>query len=187
MIKRRLTIFLGGALGVVGLFVAVVQPSGATSMDGSTSSSSTSSSSTSTSSTSSSTTTSSTTTTTTPPGEEGCTPGFWKNHPEAWVGFMPGQTLGSVFDPVLLGDLAGVTLLEALSFEGGPTLTDAQEILLRQAVAALLNAAHPDVDFSLSEEEVIEDVEAALATGDRETILALAEELAAANEAGCPL
>jgi hypothetical protein len=99
---------------------------------------------------------------------------------------MPGQTLGDVFDPVLLGDLAGVTLLDALSFEGGPTLTDAQEILLRQAVAALLNAAHPDVDFSLTTSEVIAAVNAVLGS-DRETILALAEELAAANEAGCPL
>lgn len=190
MIKRRLTIFLGGALGVVGLFVAVVQPSGATSMGGSTSSSSsssTSSSSTSSSTTSSSTTTSSTTTTTTPPGEEGCTPGFWKNHPEAWVGFLPTQTLGSVFDAALLGDLADVTLLDALSFGGGSTLTEAQQILLRQAVAALLNAAHPDVDFSLTTAEVIAAVNAALASGDRETILDLAEDLAAANEAGCPL
>jgi hypothetical protein len=98
---------------------------------------------------------------------------------------MPGQTLGSVFTEVP-DALAGVTLLDALSFEGGPTLTDAQEILLRQAVAALLNAAHPDVDFSLTTSEVIAAVNAVLGS-DRETILALAEELAAANEAGCPL
>jgi hypothetical protein len=59
--------------------------------------------------------------------------------------------------------------------------------LLRQAVAALLNSAHPDVDFSLTTAEVIAAVDAALASGDRDTILELAEELAAANEAGCPL
>ena len=28
---------------------------------------------------------------------KGCTPGFWKNHPEAWVGYDPNQTIGSVF------------------------------------------------------------------------------------------
>jgi hypothetical protein len=59
--------------------------------------------------------------------------------------------------------------------------------LLRQAVAALLNSAHPDVDFSLTTAQVISAVNAALATDDRDTILDLAEELAAANEAGCPL
>jgi hypothetical protein len=99
---------------------------------------------------------------------------------------MPGQTLGSVFTEVP-DALAGVTLLDALSFEGGPTLTDAQQILLRQAVAALLNAAHPDVDFPRTTDGIIAAVDAALASGDRDTILDLAEELAADNEAGCPL
>jgi hypothetical protein len=180
MMKRRLAIYLGGALAMVGFFLAVIQPTGATPVGGSTSTSS------SVSSTSSSSTSSSTSTTT-PPGEEGCTPGFWKTHPEAWVGFSPDQTLGSVFGAAVPGELAGVTLLDALSFGGGSTLTEAQQILLRQAVAALLNAAHPDVDFSLSTAEVIAAVSAALASGDRDTILDLADELAAANEAGCPL
>jgi hypothetical protein len=103
------------------------------------------------------------------------------------VGFSPDQTLGDVFGAAVPGDLADVTLLDALSFGGGSTLEEAQQILLRQAVAALLNAAHPDVDFSLSTAEVIEAVSDALASGDRDTILELAEELAAANEAGCPL
>jgi hypothetical protein len=92
-----------------------------------------------------------------------------------------------VFDAAGLGDLADVTLLEALSFGGGSTLTEAQQVLLRQAVAALLNAAHPDVDFSLTTAEIIAAVNTALASGDRDTILDLAEELATANEAGCPL
>src|SRR5919109_4005268 len=43
------------------------------------------------------TTPSTTTTTTTPPGNEGCTPGFWKNHVDAWEGFSPDQTVGEVF------------------------------------------------------------------------------------------
>ena len=32
-----------------------------------------------------------TTTETTPPGGEGCTPGYWKNHTEDWVGYAPSQ------------------------------------------------------------------------------------------------
>jgi hypothetical protein len=189
MIKRRLAIYLGGALAVVSLFLVLIQPTGALPRGGTTSSSSTSSSSTSSSSTSSSSTSSSTTSTTTPPGEEGCTPGFWKIHLGAWAvtGFSPDQTLDTVFDAASLDDLADATLLEALSFGGGSTLTEAKQILLRQAVASLLNSAHPDVDFSLTTAQVISAVNTALATDDRDTILDLAEDLAAANEAGCPL
>jgi hypothetical protein len=168
---------LGGLLALAG------SPAGSVAVAGDTSSSSSTSSSTSTS-------TSSTTSTTTPPGEEGCTPGFWMQpqHLDAWVGFDPDQTLGSVF--TLTGDfagLAGVTLLEALSFEGGPELTDAAEVLLRQAVAALLNAASPEVDYPLTVGEIVDAVNDALASGDRETILALAEELDALNNLFCPL
>ncbi|HUF69745.1 MAG TPA: hypothetical protein VMM79_13965, partial [Longimicrobiales bacterium] len=63
----------------------------------------------------------------------------------------------------------------------------AQQILLRAAVASLLNAAHPDVNFSLTVAEVIDKVNTALATGDRARMLDLAEELDALNNAGCPL
>jgi hypothetical protein len=189
MRKSRLPIYVVAALSMLGLSVMVMQPTAATLLgDSSTPSSSTSSTSSSTSSTSSSTTSSSTTTTK-PPRHEGCTPGFWKNHLDAWVptGFSPDQTLGSVFDAAGLGSLADDTLLTALSYPGGPDLVAAKRILLRHAVAALLNSAHPDVDFSLSTAEVITTVNAALASGSRSTILATAEDLADANEAGCPL
>jgi hypothetical protein len=132
------------------------------------------------------TTTSTTTTTTLPPAEEGCTPGFWKNHPEAWVGFLPGQTLESVFDvPNELG-LDNVTLEAALSFDGGSGIDGAARILLRAAVAALLNAAHPDVDFPLTTAQVIAQVNEALASNDRETMIGVAEELDILNNLGCP-
>jgi hypothetical protein len=133
------------------------------------------------------TTTTTTTTTTQPTGEEGCTPGFWKNHPEAWVGFTPDQTLGMVFDPVALGELAGTTLGDALSFQGGSGVIGAKQILLRAAVAALLNAAHPDIDYPLTTAQVIAQVNVALASNDRETILLLATTLDALNNATCPI
>ncbi|MGH2402582.1 MAG: hypothetical protein ACRDE6_07700, partial [Candidatus Limnocylindria bacterium] len=122
---------------------------------------------------------------------EGCTPGFWKvpQHHDSWVatGFTTGQTLESVFDvPDILG-LDNSTLLQALSFKGGSTIEGASQILLRAAVAAVLNAAHPDVNYQFTLAEVIADVNAALASGDRATILALASELDAANNAGCSL
>ena len=51
-------------------------------------------------------------------------------------------------------------------------------------MAALLNAASPDVDFDFTTAEVIDLVQDAFASGDFETAKNL---LAAANEAGCPL
>jgi hypothetical protein len=129
------------------------------------------------------------TTTQPPPGGEGCTPGYWKNHLESGppTGFSPGQRLDTVFSAGGLGSLGSSTLLEALSFKGGSTLTEAKQILLRAAVASLLNAAHPDVDFGASPAAIIAAVNAALSSGDRDTILDLASDLDARNNEGCPL
>ncbi|HXK34162.1 MAG TPA: hypothetical protein VNM91_09140 [Dehalococcoidia bacterium] len=130
-------------------------------------------------------------TATVPAGGEGCTPGYWKQsqHFDSWVatGFTTGQTLESVFD---VPDAFGVdndSLLTALSYSGGPDVEDKARILLRQAVAALLNSAHPGVDYDYSTASVIADVNAALASLDPDTILDLKDDLADANEAGCPL
>jgi hypothetical protein len=122
-------------------------------------------------------------------GNEGCTPGFWKQpqHFDSWVGFSPDQTLESVFDvPDSLG-YDNTTLVQALSFQGGPDTAGASRILLRAAVASLLNASSPGVDYPRTTSEVIADVNAALASGDRATMLALASELDADNNLGCPL
>ena len=82
--------------------------------------------------------------------------------------------------------LDNVTFLAALDFEGGPTIRDAAQILLRQAVAAYLNSLHPTIEFSLSSAQVVSQTNAALATLDRGTILALASDLDRRNNAGCP-
>jgi uncharacterized repeat protein (TIGR01451 family) len=121
-------------------------------------------------------------------GNEGCTPGYWKNHTGAWAstGYTTGQTLGSVFaevDP----SLANRSLLQALSFKGGNTLVGAEQILLRAAVAALLNASHDGVDYVYTEAEIIAWVNDVLDDGTRAEILALAATLDAANNQGCPL
>ena len=123
-----------------------------------------------------------------PPGGEGCTPGYWKNHLDSWAatGFSPSQTLSSVFSGGLNG-LASDSLLTALRYHGGSSIVAAKQILLRTAVAALLNAGHPDVDYDQSVAAVIAAVNAALASNDRDTILALAAELDESNNAGCDL
>ena len=79
------------------------------------------------------------------------------------------------------------TLQQALSFQGGSGTTAAARILLRAAVAALLNSAHPNIDYPLTTTEIIADVNAALASQNRSTMLALARELDSANNLGCPL
>ncbi|HEU0078600.1 MAG TPA: hypothetical protein VFQ76_13160 [Longimicrobiaceae bacterium] len=123
-------------------------------------------------------------------GEDGCTPGYWKNHTESWAGtgLTPGQTVGSVFSGAsAFPALASSTLLDALGFGGGSGTTGGAQILLRAAVAALLNASHADVDYPRTAASVIADVNAALASNSRSTMLELAAELDADNNLGCPL
>lgn len=125
-----------------------------------------------------------------PIGDQGCTPGYWKNHTEAWdpTGFLTSQTVGSVFsEAAAFPSIASETLLDALEFKGGPGAQGAARILLRAAVASLLNAAHPDVSFTHSVSAIINDVDDALASGERSTMLALASQLDADNNLGCPL
>ncbi|HSN89020.1 MAG TPA: hypothetical protein VL025_19810, partial [Thermoanaerobaculia bacterium] len=58
-----------------------------------------------------------------PPGDEGCTPGYWKNHTDSWAGtgYSPGQTTGSVFSGAsAFPSLASQTLLQSLQGGGGP-------------------------------------------------------------------
>lgn len=122
------------------------------------------------------------------PGE-GCTPGYWKNHTESWppTGYSTGQTLEDVFDvPNGLG-MDSTTLHKALDGGGGSGLTGAAKILFRAGVAALLNGAHPGVDYEQTDDEVIDAVNTALASNDRDTMLSLASTLDAQNNRGCPL
>ncbi len=122
-----------------------------------------------------------------PPAGEGCTPGYWKNHLGSWppTGYAPNQTLASVFANT--GTLGSSTLLQALKFGGGSSLTAKKQILLRAAVASLLNAAHPGVAFGDSAADVISAVNAALGSTTSGPVLALATELDDQNNGGSPL
>ena len=110
----------------------------------------------------------------------GHTPGFWKNHLSAWVGYLPTQTVSSVFGGANAGQ-ASATLLQALQFGGGPGVDGAERILLRAGVSALLNSTSSLVNYPLTTAQVISQVSAALASNDRPTIIALAETLDAYN------
>jgi hypothetical protein len=123
-------------------------------------------------------------------GSQGCTPGYWKNHTSRWsgTGYTTSTTIGSVFTlPSSLSSFSSMTFIQALEGGGGSGLSGATKILLRAAVAALLNAANTNVDYPRTTEEIIEDVNAALASEDRDTILELAADLDEDNNLGCPL
>jgi len=125
-------------------------------------------------------------------GEEGCTPGYWKNHTENWQEYRPDSLLRFNFTiPSSLASFQNKTFLEVLQGGGGPGLEGAATILFRASIAAFLNAAHEGVGFPLRRfdepGEMQAAINAALATGDRQTMLDLAAELDALNNLGCPL
>ncbi len=121
---------------------------------------------------------------------QGCPPSFWATHREDWVltGYSPHQTVGSVFvAPPTLSNLEGATLLEALNFREGPSLERAVQVLLQEAIAALLNAVHPRVNYpTFSPIDVLRLTDLAL-TANRGHMLALAAHFRARNNQGCPL
>jgi hypothetical protein len=85
------------------------------------------------------------------------------------------------------------TLMEALDYPGGKGLQGGARILMRAAVAALLNASHPDVyyptiDAQVDGDAIIEAVCEALSYHDRSTLTGLAEELDRINnDYPCPI
>lgn len=97
-------------------------------------------------------------------GQEGCTPGFWKNHLSAWPApYTPDMNFDDVFqDPVFNPGVVfdffnpDLTLLQALQQGGG-----GKARLGRHAVAALLNAhsgSYDDVNYPLYTSDVIGQV-----------------------------
>jgi hypothetical protein len=124
---------------------------------------------------------------------EGLTPGFWKNNAAmhdavAWprdalgdLIYDPSQTVASVFSAAP-ANLAAAPLSEALDFGGGGA-----NALLRHAVAALLNATHPEVAYPLTAPQIIAQVNAALASGNSGQINALKNRLDGFNTLGSDL
>ncbi|WP_458411566.1 hypothetical protein ACNQFZ_11910 [Schinkia sp. CFF1] len=113
--------------------------------------------------------------------DEGCTPGYWiqPQHFDSWAptGFAPTDDFDTVFGRDAF--TPDITLEEALSL-GGVGL----DALARQAVAALLNAAHPDVAYPLTTAEVISMFQAAFDSGNYEDTK---DEFDRLNNSFCPL
>ncbi len=110
-----------------------------------------------------------------PGGGEGCTPGFWKTHPEVW----PIPT-ASDFDTIFGRDAftPNITMLQAVNLRGGQL-----NALSRHATAAYLNAIDPVVNYDMTAAGVVAAFQAAFDSGDFNTTKNIFEAL---NEQGCP-
>jgi hypothetical protein len=112
---------------------------------------------------------------------QGCTPGYWKqdHHLDSWVptGLAPTDDFEFVFG--VDASFNPHTLLDALELNGG-----GERALARHAVAALLNAYHPSINYSFTVGAIVAGVQNAYATGDFEPFK---DQLDAANNAGCGL
>jgi hypothetical protein len=119
------------------------------------------------------------------PQSEGCTPGFWKKWTSQWVTYSPNAKISTVFSDS--GPYGDVTLKNGLSLKGGNTIDGAKEILLRAAIAGLLDEAKFGDQYPYeSTAALIEDVNAALGSRDRQTIINLASTLDGYNNQYCP-
>ncbi|WNF35723.1 hypothetical protein RJD24_14850 [Bacillaceae bacterium IKA-2] len=117
---------------------------------------------------------------------QGCSPGFWAQHPQQWnlTPYSPDDIFNTVFGVVVFS--ADATLLQVINLDAeGPSPQVRQ--LSRQAVAALLNASDPRVNYPLTEAEVIAQYQNAINSGDLAVIVALSELFDSFNNLGCPI
>ncbi|RNI26538.1 T9SS type A sorting domain-containing protein, partial [Rufibacter latericius] len=125
----------------------------------------------------------------------GCTPGYWKNHLEAWYGcYDPNAnffiTFGITDEQYFQGFASTLTLGEAVKLKGGGF-----NALSRHAVAALLNACHSGVYYQYTQGQILNAVKSAFEDGSAtlggtnyDSVEALKNELDRANNEGdCPL
>lgn len=124
---------------------------------------------------------------------EGCTPGYWKNHTDSWQEYSPSTLVKSVYTAAASTSFGDWTLLQALNGGGGPGIAGGQQILLRAATSALLNAAYDPLFFpwqrdgSAFRPPLLATVNTALSSNDRDAMITLAAWLDADNNLGCPL
>jgi hypothetical protein len=113
-------------------------------------------------------------------GGQGCTPGYWKqeHHFADWISpYQPDDLFSDYFEDAFPGS----SLVEVLDGKGGGLTA-----LGRHTVAALLNAANPEVAYDLTPQEVINEFNDVYpgSKGDYES---LKNEFEVLNEQGCPL
>ncbi|TXH74162.1 MAG: hypothetical protein E6Q88_04640 [Lysobacteraceae bacterium] len=117
-----------------------------------------------------------------PPNYGGCSPGEWRGN-EFWpVGINFDDSLITYFGNGAWED----SLINALDYpDDDPGLQGAKAALLKQAVAALLNAGTDWVNYPLSVDQVTQFTRFALESNDIEAVRPLTSTLSAYNSLGC--
>jgi len=113
-------------------------------------------------------------------GDDGCTPGYWKQsqHFDSWTApYTPETLFGDVFDDAF----PGKTLLDVAKKGGGGL-----NALGRHSVAALLNAASGDVTYGVDEAGVISQFNDAY-PGEKSDYNSVKDGFEVLNELGCPI
>ena len=122
------------------------------------------------------------------PVQAGCSADRWLGNPGAWVGLDPDQLSGTLFSlNDALAPLGLVAMRATLAPSRADVPTAAASALVRAAIPALLNATSPRVGYPLAASHIHSQVNAALESGRRERIDALASVLEAFNQLKCPL
>jgi hypothetical protein len=122
---------------------------------------------------------------------QSCSPADWigLGAVNGWYTYTPTQKVGAVFSGAKTAGftaLANLTLLQALSNKTfSTTLETAAGRLIKQAIAALLNATHPNVHYPIEDTQtIINQVNAALTSKNLATIQALTQTLNVYNLLG---
>ena len=118
-------------------------------------------------------------------GDEGCTPGYWKqpHHLAAWehTGIVPNYDFDDLFGVDFFDP--NITVMQALWLQGDKTGINK---LAAHAVAAMLNGYTTDFLGAINGNDVRAMV-AAVNKGSKPAVIALKNTFADANELGCPL
>lgn len=122
------------------------------------------------------------------PPHEGLSHGYWKNHVNNWPsGYTPAMLVDDVFVNASLYVSSTDTLLDALNYDGGDGEVGGAQILLRNAVASVLNARHPQINYPVLEADLIAEVNEALGSHNRTIMLDLEAILNVYNNLGADL
>ena len=121
---------------------------------------------------------------------EGCSVGFWRPNVDAWepTNKDPDETIFETFE-VPEGDIpftpTDATLIDGLQVGAANPITPEWRGFVRQAIAAILNAQHPEVNYPLTPEEVKSRFQSVIENLDLRD--AVESELDAFNDLDCPL
>ncbi|MCA1011491.1 hypothetical protein [Halobacillus halophilus] len=91
---------------------------------------------------------------------QGCSVDFWRNNYGLWIGYFPSSMYSEEFDRDAIG--ATLNFNTAINFD---RRLEGIHGLVRESVAALLNAEHPGVNYPLTSREVLREFQIAYDSG----------------------